>query len=71
MSSSACGGSFDLQAPLETKVGKTVSENKCKFCSKLYSSPASLRTHEKWHTGNLGSSPLRFFFINQFSHQVI
>ena len=27
------------------------SENECKFCGKTYSSPASLRTHEKWHTG--------------------
>ena len=71
MSSSACGGSFDLQAPLETKVGKTVSENKCKFCSKLYSSPASLRTHEKWHTGKLGQCSVRGFYINQDSHQVI
>ena len=51
MNSSAAGGSSELQAQAETKIGKTNSENKCKFCGKLYSSPASLRTHEKWHTG--------------------
>ena len=25
----------------------------CEFCGKLYSSSHSLRTHKKWHTGDL------------------
>ena len=40
------------------------SENECKFCGKTYSSPASLRTHEKWHTG---FTVTKMFRIDLFS----
>ena len=70
MNSASCGGSYELQPQIETKIAKPPSENKCKFCGKLYSSPASLRTHEKWHTGNPGSlSSVVLQAI--YSHQVI
>ena len=37
----------------ESGSSKDTTRYKCKFCGKFYSSSHSLKTHEKWHTGDL------------------
>ena len=38
----------------EEEVSNSSGLHKCQYCAKHYSSSHSLRTHEKWHRGDLG-----------------